>query len=210
MRRERGPRHTLTRIFALSGGTSRKTYRFLIDTMAIRIHPNSFRIITNSTSNRHTSGPHPFDFDFSPFCPAIFVECVGRCRPSIKSIQISTRHIPIVEFAASPAISMTSDFLLVTHSHFSASWGSHTSRKWNHTAAPLLCDPAAALTPVAPPWYSEAPDVAAASNPRPAESLARRSDFRTPVESTVRLRSPQVGLPKPEMSPTEEYAWPRL
>ena len=38
-----------------------KVRRSLIDTMAIRIHANSFRIITNPISNRHSSGPRQIE-----------------------------------------------------------------------------------------------------------------------------------------------------
>ena len=54
---ERGPRKPLTTISAQPGCLPRKTHRFLMDTLAIRIHRKSFNIITNSTSNRHNSGP---------------------------------------------------------------------------------------------------------------------------------------------------------
>ena len=255
MRRERGPRNTLTPISALSGGNSRKTHKFpwspwrLIDTLAIRIHPNSFGISTNSSPNRHASGPHPFAYDLSlaasivEACPpavwralaavaanrgsairihrnplksnhiqnsnrrktapfeilfsSVGFACTHDAAP--RSIPISTRHIPIVESTANAAISTTSNFLLVTHSHFSLSRTSGTSRNWNHTAESLPSDPAAALTPIAR---------ACPSAPR----LCSGRERRAPLGTIWRLQltdSPPDCYPESSriMSPTEEYAW---
>jgi hypothetical protein len=146
MRRDRGPRKALTSISAFLGGTSRKTDKFLIDTLAIRIHPNSFSTSANSISNRHISGPrrgHAEAEERSFDCDSRPSKCDGEGRHARASAQDddprskakkklaprpcgepwprsnrsrSTRHIPKVEFPASPWEQSTSFFLLVTHS----------------------------------------------------------------------------------------------
>jgi len=64
--------------------------------------------------------------------------------------------------------------------------------EWLMTCNPLGRLQVARLTPAFPFWHCSL-----GFDWRPANPSG--SDFKTPVESTVRLRSPQVGLQKPEM-----------